>query len=99
MVSAHCEKGSTGPGVGIAAIVESAQATQASQVDAEIVAEDLMTEEALADVMTELNTAEELLATDPLDGATEEPTAELPEIVGDGCVTDGWLADGFWSVG
>lgn len=85
MEPAYWAKGSTGPGVGIGAIVESAQATQASQVEADAVAEDVMVEEALA--------AEELLATGALDGAMEEPAAELAEIVGDA------LADGCWAVG
>lgn len=95
MVSAHWAKGSTGPGVGIAAIVESAQATHGSQVEAEALAEEAMVDNALADVMDEtVAAAEELLATEPLDGATEEPAAELAEFVGDGCVTDGLFADG-----
>lgn len=123
MVSAHWAKGSTGSGVGIGAMVESAQATQASQVEAETVAEEVivdnalpdamdeavaaeeieaeavpeeaMVENALADVMDEaVAAAEELLITEPLDGATDEPAAELAEFVGDGCVADGWFADG-----
>ena len=89
MESAYWEKGSTGSGVGIGAIVESAQATQASQVEPDAVAEDVMLDEALADVMDEIVAGEELLATRLLDGATEEPPAELAEIVRDGCVTDG----------
>ncbi len=76
MVPAYWAKGSSGPGVAIGAIVESAQATQASQVEADIVAEDVTaenaladvtTEEALADVINEPVAAEELLATDSLD--------------------------------
>ena len=127
MVSAHWAKGSTGPGVGIAAMVESAQATQASHVEAEAVAEEMrvdialadvideavaaeegeaeavaeeaMVDNALADVMDEaVAIAEELLAAEPLDGATEEPAAELAEFVGDGCVADGFFADGCWAV-
>ena len=136
-VPAYSAKGSTGSGVGIGAIVESAQATHASQVEAEAVAEDVIKDEALADVIDETVAAEELLAiepldgvteavlatepldgateavlateplvaameelpmTDPLDGAIEEPAAELAETVGDGCVTDGWLADACWAV-
>lgn len=121
---AYSANGSTGSGVGIGAIVESAQATHGSQVEAEAVAEDVVKDEALADVIDETVAAEELLATEPLDGATEavlasepldaamdelpmtepldgateEPAAELAETVGDGCVTDGWLADGCWAV-
>lgn len=122
MVSAHWEKGSTGPDVGIGAMVESAQATQASQVEAEAVAEEVIVDNELPDVTDETVTAddieaeadneepvvdtalaevmneavaaaEELLATEPLDRATEEPAAELAEFVGDGCVADGWFAD------
>lgn len=63
---AYCEKGSSGPGVGIAAIVESAQATQASQVEAEALAEDVIVDEELADVIDEAVATEELLRTDPL---------------------------------
>ena len=85
MESAYWAKGSTGSGVGIGAIVESAQATHASQVEAE----DVIVDEALADVMDETVAAEELLATDPLERAEEDPAAELAEIVGDSCVTDG----------
>lgn len=99
MEPAYWAKGSTGPGVGIGAIVESAQATQASQVEADAVAEDVMVEEALADMTDDTVAAEELLATGALDGAMEEPAAELAEIVGDACVPDGWLADGCWAVG
>ena len=76
-------------------MVESAQTTQASQVEAEAVADEVTVDNALADVMDEaVAAAEELLATDPLDGAAEEPAAELAEFVGDGCVADGWFADG-----
>lgn len=90
MVFAYWAKGSTGSGVGIGVIVESAQATQASQVEADAVVEDvIIDDETLADVMDETVPEEELLATESLDGVTEEPPAELAEIVGDGCVTDG----------
>ena len=92
MEPAYCAKGSSGPGVGIGAIVESAQATQASQVEADAVAEDVMVDEPLAD-MTDDTVAAEVLAIEPLDGVTE-----LAEFVRDGCVTDGWLADGCWAV-
>lgn len=127
MVSAHWAKGSTGPGVGIAAMVESAQATQASQVEAEAVAEEVRVDNALADVIAEtvaaeeiedetvaeeamvdnaladvrdeaVAAAEELLAAETLDGAPEEPAAELAELVGDGCVADGLFAEGCWAV-
>ena len=84
---AYWEKGSSGPGVGIAAIVESAQATQASHVEAEALAEDVIVDEALADVIDEAVATEELLATDP-----------LAETVCDGCVTVGLLPDGWWPV-
>ena len=86
---AYWEKGSTGSGVGAAAIVESAHPTQASQVEAEMVADDVITDEALAEVMDEPVAAEKLLTTERLDGATEEPAAELAETVRDGCVTEG----------
>lgn len=92
MESAYWAKGSTGSGVGIGAIVESAQATQASQVEADAVAENVIIDETLADVTDETVPGEELLATKLPDGATvvtEEPPAELAEIVGDVCVTDG----------
>ena len=127
MVSAHWAKGSTGSGVGIGAMVESGQATQASQVEAETVAEEVIVDNALPDVIDEAVTAEEidaeavpeeaivenalpdiiddavvgaeeLLATELLDGATEELVAELAEFVGGGCVTDGWFADGCLAV-
>ena len=104
---AYWAKGSSGSGVGIGAMVESAQATQASQVEAEMVAEDVIVDEALAEVMDETVAVEELLATEPLDGTTEEllatvpldgileePAAELAESIGDEYVADGWLADG-----
>lgn len=42
-----------------------------------------MTDETLADVMDESVAAEELLATEPLDGVTEEPAAELPDDIKD----------------
>lgn len=98
MESAYWAKGSTGSGVGLGAIVESAQATQASHVEAEAVAEDVMVDEALPDVTDETVAVEELLTTEPLDGAMEEPATELAEFVGDGCVADGWLTDGCWAV-
>ena len=96
---AYWAKGSTGSGVGTGAIVESAQATQASQVEADIVAEDVIIDDALADVMDDTAAVEKLLADGTLDGVTEEPATELAEPVSDGCVADGWLADGCWAVG
>ena len=99
MEPAYWAKGSSGSGVGVGAIIESAQATHASQVETEAVAEDVVVDKALADVTDETISADELLVTRPLDGATEEPAAELAETVGDDCVADGWLADGCWTVG
>ena len=99
MEPAYWAKGSSGSGVGIGAIVESAQATHASQVETEAVAEDVIVDKALADVTDETVPADQLLVTRPVDGATEEPATELAETVGDVCVTDGWLADGCWAVG
>ena len=96
---AYWAKGSSGSGVGIGAMVASAQATQASQVDAETVAEDVIIDEALAEVMDETIAVEELLETEPLDGVIEDPAAELVESVGDEWVVDGWLADGSWPLG
>ena len=75
---AYPAKGSSGSGVGIGAMVESAQATQASQVEAEMVAEDVIVDEALAEVMDETVAVEELLATEPLDGVMEELVATEP---------------------
>lgn len=89
MEPAYWAKGSAGSGVGIGAIVESAQATQASHVEAEAVAEDVMVDDALPDVMDEIVAVEKLLATEPLDGAMEEPAAEVAEFVSDACVADG----------
>ena len=67
MEPAYCAKASTGSGVGIGAIVESAQATPASHVEAEAGTEEVMVDKKLADVMDEAVTAEALHATEPLD--------------------------------
>ena len=58
-----------------------------------------MIDKALADVMDENIAAEELVVTEPLDGVIEEPATELAENVGDGCVTEGWLAEGCRALG
>ena len=85
MEPAYSEKGSTGSGVAAGRIVESAQATQASQVEAEMVAEEVIIEEALADVMDEAVAVAEPLVKELLDRVIEETAAE----VADCCVTDG----------
>ena len=95
---AYWAKGSIGSGVGIGAIAESAQATQASHVEAEAVAEEIMVDKTLADVIDEAVAAEEILATEPLDGAAEEPATELAEVVGDGCVMDDYFTDGYRAI-